>query len=93
MPLRAHHSPDVVVEDLDDDVCLYRPDIDEVVVLNATAGDVWRLADGQLSMDEVIQRLASAYQLSVESVRGDVESVFIDLLDRGYLVDAGDRPA
>lgn len=92
MPVRASHSPEVVVEDLDDDVCLYRPDIDEVVVLNATAGDVWRLADGELSEDELVDRLAAAYQLPAEQVRPDIQSVISDLIERGYLISVDDDP-
>lgn len=85
MPIRAYHSAIVVVEDLDEDVCLYRPDIDEVVVLNATAGDVWRLSDGELTLDEVVSRLASVYQVPPDTVRPDIHGVFMDLLERGYL--------
>jgi predicted GNAT superfamily acetyltransferase len=87
--IRAQHAPDVLVEDLDQDVCLYRPDIDEVLVLNATAGDVWRLAaDGEFELEQVVQRLAAAYRLTEEEIRDQVRSVFTDLLDRGYLVPA-----
>ena len=87
--IRAQHAPDVLVEDLDQDVCLYRPDIDEVLVLNATAGDVWRLAaDGEFELEQVVQRLAAAYRLTAEEIRDQVRSVFTDLLDRGYLVPA-----
>lgn len=92
MPIRAGHSPAVIAEDLDDDVCLYRPDIDEVVVLNATAGDVWRLADGELTIDQLVDQLAVAYQLPADSVRDDINSVVSDLLDRGYLVALADQP-
>ncbi|HJQ02110.1 MAG TPA: PqqD family protein [Jatrophihabitans sp.] len=89
MAIRAQHAPDVLVEDLDQDVCLYRPDIDEVLVLNATAGDVWRLAaDGEFELEQVVQRLAAAYRLTEEEIRDQVRSVFTDLLDRGYLVPA-----
>ena len=86
--IRAHHAPDVLVEDLDQDICLYRPDIDEVLVLNATAGDVWRLADGEFELEQVVQRLAEVYRLTAEEIRDEVHSVFTDLLDRGYLVPA-----
>jgi len=44
----------VSVEDVDAEVCLYRSDIDEVLVLNQSAADVWRLADGSLSVDELL---------------------------------------
>jgi hypothetical protein len=86
---RAHHAPEVLVEDLDQDVCLYRPDIDEVLVLNATAGDVWRLAaDGEFEVEQVVQRLAEVYRVTAEDIRHEVRSVFTDLLERGYLVPA-----
>jgi hypothetical protein len=93
VPLRAQHSPDVLVEDLDQDVCLYRADIDEVLVLNATAGDVWRLADGEFELEQVVLRLAEVYRLSAEDIRDQVESVFADLLDRGYLVPSSEQQA
>lgn len=89
MSIRVQYSPEVVVEDLDDDICLYRPDIDEVVVLNTTAADVWRLADGELTLDQLVHRLASAYQLPTDRLESDVRSVFTDLLDRGYLIAVG----
>ena len=93
MAIRIQHAPGVLVEDLDQDVCLYRADIDEVLVLNATAGDVWRLADGEYELDQVIQRLAAAYQLAANEIREQVRSVVADLLDRGYLVRAAEEPA
>jgi hypothetical protein len=75
----------VEVEDLDDDACLYRPDIDEVLVLNRSAADVWRLADGTRTADEISDMLARAYQTNPDDVRPDVESVLGDLSVRGYL--------
>jgi hypothetical protein len=86
--IRTQHAPGVLVEDLDQDVCLYRADIDEVLVLNATAGDVWRLTDGDYELDQVVQRLAEVYRLAADDIREQVRSVVADLLDRGYLVPA-----
>jgi len=77
----------VVVEDLDDDVCLYRSDIDEVLVLNQSAGDIWRLADGDRSVEAIATRLADVYGTDEATVRTDVQAVVADLLARGYLVE------
>ncbi len=77
----------VVVEDLDDDICLYRPDINEVLVLNPSAADVWRLADGELTVDEIAQRLAAVYGLPAGSLDGDVRIAIDDLEERAYLVE------
>ena len=94
---RPRPASEIVVEDLDDDLCLYRPDIDEVLVLNHTAGDVWRLADGQLRVAEIVERLAGVYTIdSADSadlagsadIGNDVHRVIEDLETRGYLVDA-----
>jgi hypothetical protein len=76
------------VEDLDDDVCLYRPDIDEVLVLNSSGGDVWRLAEGELTVEQITERIALFYGVSAVEVASDVSRVVADLIERGYLVDA-----
>jgi hypothetical protein len=78
----------VVVEDLDDDVCLYRSDLDEVLVLNASAGDVWRLADGTLTVADITARLAASYSSDPVALRVDVDLVVSDLAERGYLVES-----
>lgn len=80
-------APGVVVEDLDDDVCLYRSDIDEVLVLNQSAGDIWRLADGDRSVETIATRLADVYGTDEATMRTDVQAVVADLLTRGYLVE------
>lgn len=86
-------APRVAVEDLDDDVCLYRSDIDEVLVLNQSAGDVWRLADGEHSVEAIAARLAEVYGTDEAAVRADVQAVVADLVDRGYLVEHPAQPA
>ena len=81
-------APSVVVEDLDDDVCLYRADIDEVLVLNQSAGDVWRLADGQRTVSAIADELARVYDANEAAVQADVRTMVADLVARGYLVGA-----
>jgi hypothetical protein len=59
-----------------------------VVVLNATASDVWRLCDGEQTLDEIVDLLASAYQAEASVIRPDVEKTIADLVDAGFLPDA-----
>jgi hypothetical protein len=77
--------PGLIVEHLDDDICLYRPDIDEVLVLNGSAGDIWSLADGHSSVEAITSRLAEAFGLATSDLRDDVQSVILDLETKGYL--------
>lgn len=81
-------APHVVVEDLDDDLCLYRSDINEVLVLNQSAGDVWRLADGQRTLTAIADQLARVYGEDETALQADVRTVVADLAARDYLVGA-----
>lgn len=85
---RPAAAADVTVEDFDDEVCLYRSDRDEVLVLNGTAGDIWRLSDGELTVDELTERLAAVYGQRPDSIRADVDTAIADLATRGYLREA-----
>ena len=87
--LRPAPAPAVEVEALDDDACLYRPDIDEVIVLNRSAADIWHLADGTHTIEDIARVLAAEYGESVEGMLRDVGEVVDDLLHRGYLADTG----
>ena len=88
MPSGADHHPrpvdDVVTEDLGADICLYRATA-EVLVLNETAADIWRLCDGDSSVSEIVQTLADAYRTPVDAMQSDIDTVIADLVDRGYL--------
>ncbi len=68
--------------ELDGDLTVYDPRRNEVHVLNATAGDIWRLLDGSIDLDRVIDEIARAYSASVGDVRPHVLRTvenFVDL--------------
>jgi hypothetical protein len=88
---RPTPAAEVVVEDLGDDVTLYRASIDEVLVLNHSAGDIWRLADGELTVAEMAERLSAAYEVPIEELQPQVVEVIEDLAAHGYLaIDSDD---
>jgi len=78
-------APGILLEEIDDDICLYRADIDEVLVLNQSAADVWRLADGTRTEAELLEHLAQAYGVASDELAADVSTVLSDLTQRGYL--------
>lgn len=57
-------------------------------MLNATASDVWRLCDGEQTLDEIVDLLASAYQAEVSVIRPDVEKTIAELVEAGFLPGA-----
>ena len=69
------------------EISLYDPQTDSVLVLNETASDVWRLSDGEHTLDEMIELLAGAYGTDAKSIRSDVEQAVRTIIDEGFLSD------
>jgi coenzyme PQQ biosynthesis protein PqqD len=80
-------APGIFAEELDDGICLYVEQTNDVVVLNTTAAAVWQLCDGIRPVAEIVAQLAQRYRQSAEMLRSDVEQVVADLLTRGYLIN------
>ncbi len=79
----------VVETEVDESIALLHPDSSQVYVLNATAADVWRLSDGELTLDGVVAALAVAYGATPESIRAEVAATVGRLRDDGLLMPAG----
>jgi hypothetical protein len=60
--------------EIDGRICLYAPGSEQVVVLNDTASDVWRLADGERTLAELVDLLAASYGVEAASILGDVQA-------------------
>ena len=73
------------VTELDGRVSLFDPATDEVLVLNETASEVWRLADGTLTIDGIVGRLAPIFDVAADEIRPEVASLVEDLRTRGLL--------
>ena len=78
----------IIETEIDDDVSLYDARAERVVVLNTTASDIWRLADGEHTVDQIVDLLADAYSTSADFIRPDVEQVVTSLIDDGLLQSA-----
>ena len=80
---------DVVETEIDESVALFHPVSGEAVVLNSTASDIWRLSDGELTLDELTAVLARSYGVDPGAIRDDVVRAVGDLRARGLLCDDG----
>ncbi len=81
-------APQIIETEIDDDVSLYDARTERVVVLNSTASDIWRLADGEHTLDEIVELLANAYSTTPNAIQADVEQTVQSLIDDGLLSDA-----
>lgn len=88
VPLVGPPPAHIIESEIDGDISLYDPSRAEVLVLNSTASDIWRLSDGRFTMERLISVLANAYQMDSSSIRPEVEATIRDLVDRGFLLRA-----
>lgn len=83
---RVGPPPSHVMEtEVDGDVSLYDARREFVLVLNRTASDIWLLCDGERTMNEIAETLATAYRTEPDAIRSDVESTVNQFLTEGFL--------
>ena len=78
-------SPQILETEIDDEISLYDPLTENVLVLNLTASDIWRLSDGDSTFDEILRLLAGAYGVGPDQIRGEVEETIRSLQEQGFL--------
>src|SRR6266498_3945358 len=71
--------------EIDGSISIYDAHSRQVAVLNGTASDIWRLADGEHTASDIVELLARAYFVEVEAIRGDVERTLSDFRAAGLL--------
>ena len=71
----------VLETEVDGDISLYDPESERVTVLNSSASDVWRLADGEHTFDEIVALLATAYGIDEDMIRQDVRQTVDEFVD------------
>ena len=81
----------IIESEIGDEISLYDPTTERVVVLNTTASDVWRLADGEHTIPEVVAMLARAYQVDPASIRDEVHSTVERLIEEQLLEGGEDE--
>ena len=63
---------------------------EEYESLSETAGAVWSLLDEPRSLDEIVGVLEGAFGTTGVEIAPDVESLIVDLVDRGLVERVGD---
>lgn len=66
-------------------VVLLPPDQTQVLVLNETASDVWRLVDGDLTLSDIVSLLARAYGVEPLAICDEVASTIRRFEENGLV--------
>ena len=84
---RLHKSPSLVVEEMDEEILLYRPSTHKAIHLNGTAAVIWRLCDGTRTVKDLVECLGTEFPTEKSTIALEVQET-IDLLIRdGALVE------
>lgn len=78
-------QPGVRAVELGEDISLYNPRTQGVALLNGTASDVWRLADGEHTLEEIVALLGAVYDAEPDLIRQGVVQTVTDLVAGGFL--------
>jgi hypothetical protein len=74
-----------VSTEIDGRLSILNPHTDRVLMLNETASDIWRLADGEHDLDGLVRLLAEAYGVDGAAIRPEVEEALATLRAEGLL--------
>ncbi|HEY9475324.1 MAG TPA: PqqD family protein [Mycobacteriales bacterium] len=77
--------PGIRAVELGEDISLYNPHTQGAALLNSTASDVWRLVDGEHTLEEIVDLLVAVYDADPEVIRRDVRQTIDELLSAGFL--------
>ncbi len=89
MPRVGPPTAGVVESEVEGCVSLYHPESQEVSVLNQTASDVWRLSDGDHTLDQIVVLMARAYGVAPDSIREEVATTVETFRDKQLFAGEG----
>jgi Coenzyme PQQ synthesis protein D (PqqD) len=75
----------VLEEELGDEIVLYDSENEQLVSLNESAADIWRLCTGEFTVEDIVQRIAVFYGVDVDEVREPVEEAIEALAVNGLI--------
>lgn len=82
---RPDRRPDLIFRKVDEDVCVYDPVRDRVLLLNATSALILDLCDGTRSWEQIAAEVAAAFPVDRERVSNDVEAMRQEFRNAGLL--------
>ena len=83
----------VVESEVEGRVSLYDPESEEVLVLNESASDVWRLSDGSQTLEQIVTLRARAYGVDPSEISDEVGDTVRGFRDRGLLAGGTEPPS
>jgi PqqD family protein of HPr-rel-A system len=83
---------DVLELDMGDGIVLYDPESKLVHHLNPSASLLWQLADGEASLEQLVEEASQELQLDRSELHEQFSGLIAELDALGVLIDANDPP-
>lgn len=82
---RPNRKPGFHLEAIDNELLLFHPVQTTVMYCSETASLIWRLCDGQRTVEEIAALLVDAFPEAAEEIPGDVEAALEQFLRHGAI--------
>jgi hypothetical protein len=77
--------PQAISRTVEGEAVIVLPESGQVAVLNEVGTQVWELADGQHSVEEIVASVVEAYDVSPDQAREDVDAFVQELIEKRML--------
>lgn len=85
---KPRRKSDVAIQELGEDVLLYRAENQAIHVLNTTAQRIWELCDGEHTEEDIAQALRTHFAVPTgHDVAGDIRLTLGRFAEQGLLWD------
>lgn len=79
-------NPEVVLrEESDDWALLFDAATGQVVGVNPVGAAIWRLMDGNHSLEEIASKLQAEFSGTPENLKNEIQAFFDSLVERGFI--------
>jgi PqqD family protein of HPr-rel-A system len=84
---RPRVRTDLTTAEIDAELVVFDPLTAEIHQLDAVGSVIWPFLDGQATVDELVDDLASGFDVPTDRVRADLEALLESLQEHQLLVD------
>ncbi len=74
-------EPDCVFEEMDSEALIYNPSAASTLHLNESSAVIWKLLDGERTVDDIIDMLKEAFPEQADQIENDVKDVITNMVD------------
>lgn len=80
-------NPNLAWREIDGEIVIISPEDSQVHELNVTASVIWKHADGTASLEEIVAKMVSEFDVGLDTARADVNDMVAQLREKQLLLE------